>query len=99
MVHYWCLVNDIKDTGWNNVYHNIRYQKEAEERGLIVTAAPGIDFSETTPSPELRTFVIEMGWDNKLQLYRNTREAKDKNVHKKICRSCLRAFYTGYKGR
>ena len=74
MVHYWCHANEIKDTSRNNIYHNKRFREEAEKRGLIITDVPGIGFSETAPSPELRAYVTHMGWDNKLQLYRNTRE-------------------------
>ena len=94
MVHYWCHIKGIKDTSRGNVYHNERFQKEAEKRDLIITKAPGIGFSVTEPSPELRIFVSGMGWDDKLKLYRDsgdepkTGSKKKTSTRKYICPIC-----------
>lgn len=34
MVHYYCCVNNIKDTSRNGAYHNERFKTECEKRGL-----------------------------------------------------------------
>lgn len=71
MVHYWCHSQDIKDTSHGNTYHNKRFKEEAEKRGLIITSVPLIGYSVTQPVPELVSLVQNMGWDDKLKLYRS----------------------------
>ena len=98
MIHYWCHSKGIKDTSRGNTYHNKRFKEEAEKRGLIITSAPLIGYSVTQPAPELVNLVNDMGWDNKLNLYRNpkkksypdkTKTAKKKSSTRKyICPKC-----------
>ena len=38
---------------------------------MIITSAPLIGYSVTHPAPELVILVQNMGWDNKLKLYRS----------------------------
>lgn len=71
MVHYYCHTQGIKDTSRGNTYHNKRFKEEAEKRGLIITSAPRIGYSVTRPAPELTVLVRDMGWTNKLKLYRS----------------------------
>ena len=47
------------------------FKEEAEKRGLIITSAPLIGYSVTQPAPELVSLVRNMGWDDKLKLYRS----------------------------
>ena len=77
MIHYWCYSKGIKDTSRGNTYHNKRFKEEAEKRGLIITSAPLIGYSVTQPAPELVSFVSDMGWDNKLKLYRNSKRRSE----------------------
>lgn len=72
MVHFWCHTQGIKDTSRGNTYHNKRFKEEAEKRGLVITAAPLIGYSITQPAPELVNLVRNMGWDDKLKLYRSS---------------------------
>lgn len=71
MIHYWCHSQGIKDTSHGNTYHNKRFKEEAEKRGLVITAAPLIGYSVTQPAPELVSLVRNMGWDDKIKLYRS----------------------------
>lgn len=52
MVHYYCLLNGIKDTSQNHRYHNKLFRDEAEKRGLLISRADGIGYSITAPSPD-----------------------------------------------
>lgn len=71
MVHYYCHTQGIKDTSRGNTYHNKRFKEEAEKRGLMIFSAPCIGYSVTQPSPELAELVRDMGWDDRLKLYRS----------------------------
>lgn len=71
MVHYYCHANGIKDTSRGGTYHNKRFKEEAEKRGLIIGYSSRIGHSETTPSEELKSFVHEMQWEEKIKLYRH----------------------------
>lgn len=77
MVHYWCHSHGIKDTSRGCTYHNKRFKEEAEKRGLIITSAPLIGYSVTQPTPEMVSFVREMGWEDKLKLYRSPKSKID----------------------
>lgn len=70
MVHYYCYNNDIKDTSRGGTYHNKRFKEEAEKRGLIIEYEDRIGYSKTTPAEELKKFVCEMQWEEKIKLYR-----------------------------
>ncbi len=71
MVHYYCHVQGIKDVSRGNTYYNKRFKEEAEKRGLIISYSAGIGYSVTYPSPTMVALVQDLGWTNKLQLYRN----------------------------
>lgn len=71
MVHYYYNVQSIKDVSRGNSYHSKRFKTEAEKRGLVISYADGIGFSVTRPSQELTDIVRDLGWSDKLQLYRN----------------------------
>lgn len=72
MVHYYCHVQGIKDVSRGNTYHNKRFKEEAEKRDLIISYADGVGYSVTRPSQEISDLVSELGWANKLQLFRNS---------------------------
>ena len=52
--HFYCNLNNIKDTSRGGVYHNKHFKEQAEKRGLIIDYDKRIGFSPTTPSPESR---------------------------------------------
>lgn len=62
MTHFYCYINEIKDTSRGGTYHNKRFKAEAEQRGLIIDYDSKIGYSLTEPSPELIEFVAEQGW-------------------------------------
>lgn len=70
MVHYYCCINNIKDTSRNGTYHNKRFKDECEKRDLIIMQAPGIGFSLTYPSNGLVEYVSSKGWSEKIKLFR-----------------------------
>ena len=58
MVHYYNYVNGIQDCSRGNTYHNGKFKKAAEERGLIITHSEKYGWSHTEPSDELLEFVL-----------------------------------------
>lgn len=54
-----------------NTYHNKRFKEEAEKRGLIISYFADVGYSVTAPSQSIVSLVKDLGWDNRLQLYRN----------------------------
>ena len=70
MVHYYCNVNDIKDTCKNGYYHNKRFKKECEARDLSISFYRGIGFSVTAPTLSIYNLVSEMKWNDRINLYR-----------------------------
>ena len=70
MVHYYCYLNDIKDTSRGGQYHNKRFKTEAENRGLMIEYDPRIGWSITNPSEELLDFIIGYGFED-IQIGRN----------------------------
>lgn len=73
MVHQYCAENDIKDTSRGGTYHNKRFKKEAEKRGLIITYNHRIGFSITQPSSELLSFVQSTKRLEQISWHRQTR--------------------------
>lgn len=75
MVHLYNAMNQIKDTSNNYVYHNKKFKREAEYRGLIIEVAPIIGWSVTRLSPEtlikLKEFKIN---DDAFAFYRKSFE-------------------------
>jgi hypothetical protein len=71
MVHLHNGLNDIKDTSNNYVYHNKRFKKEAEARGLIIEKAQTIGWSVTTLKPETKEVIKGFKIDEKVfEFYR-----------------------------
>lgn len=63
-IHHYCELNNIKSVSRNGTYHNSRFRREAEKRGLIIDYDPRIGHSITYPGPEIMELVREMGWEN-----------------------------------
>lgn len=61
-VHYYCLINNIKDTSRGGTYHNKRFKEEAEKRMLKIDYDERIGYSITSPTPELLDWVIGHGF-------------------------------------
>lgn len=93
MVHLYCFLNDIEDTSNNGRYHNKKFKKEAENRGLIITKANGIGWSNTEPSENFIDFVKSICIDNPFPYFRITESklgntASSNSAKKYVCPSC-----------
>lgn len=78
MTHYYCHLNGIKDTSRSNTYHNQRFKKEAEARGLIIGHHEKYGWTLTEPSPELACWIEEMDFPD-IRIARNEREPTGNN--------------------
>ena len=94
MVHQYCAENDIQDTSRGGTYHNKRFKKEAEKRGLIITYNHRIGFSITEPSDDLLSFVKSTKWLEQISWHRQTRietsevTTSSSSTRKYQCLSC-----------
>lgn len=91
MTHLYCAVNDIEDTSNNGVYHNNKFKREAEKRGLIIEKADTIGWSVTTPSAQFINFIESLDINNEVfDYFRNTELAISKTAPKKrwVCPKC-----------
>lgn len=93
MVHLYCFLNDIQDTSTNGKYHNKKFKKEAEERGLIISKAPGIGWSKTEPTESFIEFVNTLGLENAFPYFRvsipsMSNAASTASQKKYVCPSC-----------
>lgn len=92
MVHLYCQINEIEDTSNGGVYHNNKFKKEAEKRGLIIEKAKIIGWSVTTPSADFIEFVstIDDIDDSVFAYFRETPMEISKVTQKKrwICPIC-----------
>jgi hypothetical protein len=70
MVHIYCMENGLKDTSNLGRYHNKIFKREAEKRGLIISQAPVIGWSKTSPSPEFIAVIHQLGLDQQCENYR-----------------------------
>ena len=61
MVHYFNHVNGVQDCSRGNTYHNGKFRRAAEKRGLIVTHSDKYGWSHTEPSDELLEFCLRFG--------------------------------------
>lgn len=68
-VHIYCMLNGIKDTSNNHVYHNKRFKEIAEQHGLIIERHEKYGYTLTTPSQRLIEYCRKTGFEN-LHLYR-----------------------------
>ena len=59
MVHYFNHINGVQDCSRGNTYHNGKFRRAAEERGLIVTHSDKYGWAHTEPSDELLEFVLK----------------------------------------
>ena len=71
MTHYYCQINDIKDTSQNYRYHNKRFKAEAEKRGLIISQGKYIGWSITEPSPEFIEVIKSHGIEKPIDINRD----------------------------
>ena len=98
MVHFYCHINDIKDTSRSGVYHNKRFKEEAERRALIIEYDKKIGWSKTIPSPSFAQFVKEKWGDAPIDLYRigdfgaDGRTAKKSSTRKYVCPICAQGI-------
>lgn len=83
MVHLYCCINGIKDTSRGGTYHNKRFKKEAEKRGLIIEYDKRIGHSITVPSKILKAFISNQHWKNKLTIHRRGVVGADQKKKKK----------------
>lgn len=93
MVHLYCFLNDIKDTTSNGKYHNKKFKKEAEERGLIITKANGIGWSVTEPTENFIGFVNSLDLADAFPYFRITppkmsNAAASSSQRKYVCPCC-----------
>ena len=64
-VHLYCLMNNIKDTSNNGVYHNKKFKKIAEEMGHIqITKHEKYGFTISEPTEETIRFCLDYGFDD-----------------------------------
>ncbi|MBQ7047552.1 MAG: SprT-like domain-containing protein [Clostridia bacterium] len=59
MVHYFNYINNVQDCSRGNTYHNQKFRKEAEARGLCVERSEKYGWSHTSPNERLINFVID----------------------------------------
>lgn len=92
MVHMYCNCNDIEDTSNKGVYHNNKFKREAEKRGLIIEKAKMIGWSVTTPTADFINFVNGLEIDRSpFNWFRDTwlnQEAKVTPKKKWVCPKC-----------
>ncbi len=70
MVHFYNLINGIKDTSRQGRYHNSNFKAQAERRMLIIDHDKSIGYSITTPSDDLIKYVKKRRYPN-TKIYRD----------------------------
>ena len=70
LIHFYCQLNGIADTSQNGRYHNKRFKKEAEERGLIISYEKYIGHSVTDPSEQFIEVLKSYGIEKPLNINR-----------------------------
>ena len=71
MVHYYCQLNNIDDTSKDGRYHNKRFKREAERRGLSISSAKYIGYSVTTPTEEFVQVLVDNGIEKPIDINRD----------------------------
>lgn len=71
MVHYYCLINGLKDTSQNHRYHNKIFKQEAEKRGLSISYAKYIGYSVTEPTQQLMDLIDDYGLKKTIDINRD----------------------------
>ena len=72
MVHFYCQLENIKDTSNMGRYHNKNFKREAEARGLIITYSDHIGYSVTEPSAEFTEVIQSYGIEKPLEINRDS---------------------------
>lgn len=62
MVHLYNIAHNVQDCSRGGAYHNKRFKKEAERRGLMIEHHPTYGWTITTPGEKLIDYIIEQGW-------------------------------------
>lgn len=70
MVHLYCRENGIKEVSQGGKYHNSKFKKEAEKRGLECFRTEKYGWN-TRPTDRLVEYAIEKGW-SEISIKRNT---------------------------
>lgn len=64
-VHLYCLMNDIKDTSNNGIYHNKKFKEIAENKGCLqIDRHERYGWTITAPTEETINFCIEYGFED-----------------------------------
>ena len=71
LIHFYCQLNGIADTSQEGRYHNKKFKREAEARGLIISYAKYIGYSVTEPSQEFIEVVQGNGIEKPLDINRD----------------------------
>lgn len=71
LIHFYCQLNGIADTSQGGRYHNRKFKREAEARGLIISYAKYIGYSVTEPSQEFIEVVQGNGIEKPLDINRD----------------------------
>ena len=69
--HLYAIANDIKDTSNNGVYHNKKFKKLAEDRGLAISRHEKYGWTITDPTEETLDFCINNGFED-IQIVRQS---------------------------
>ena len=56
---YYNYIHGVKDCSRGNTYHNQRFKRAAESRGLLLTHNSKYGWSHTAPADELLQFVLD----------------------------------------
>lgn len=93
MVHQYCAENGIKDTSRSGTYHNKRFKKEAEQRGLVISYETKIGWSVTEPDKKLLEFLEINSIVNDFEVTRKTfatsgNPKKKSSTRKYVCPGC-----------
>lgn len=70
MVHIYCMENGIKDTSNGGRYHNTKFKRESEQRGLKISKATYIGWSVTEPTEMFIRNIRAWGLDVACENYR-----------------------------
>lgn len=89
MVHFYCHINNIRDTSNHGVYHNHKYKEAALDHGLLVSYVKHYGWTNTQPSDALRLLAVEKAWPQ-ITLVEDTRNypACPSSTRKYICPQC-----------
>ena len=93
MVHLWNLQNNVKDTSRGGTYHNLKFKKEAEQRGLIIEQHHKYGWTITKLNEEAEQFIEQLN-DTSFAIYRDSaakikaKKASKQSSRKYVCPMC-----------